>query len=210
MLDRAQVWMLVLHRYLEKQNASVPFPVHFAGQVGLLTFVLLMLMPTHPLTIPASFGGALSLSLLPVLFGSLRPLTSIGKSDALNQQRDKKKLHRLASLSKWAAIILVVLVIQHPDLTLLPFQVLFATLTLFGIFLLLCTVFRTWSRIDRSSILDNIFIASCCILTTALLLIIPTGTGLLVTAAYLAAGFFLVVFMICWVLALVHQLAQSF
>lgn len=40
------------------------FPILFAVRVGLMTFLLLMLMPTHPIAMPAAFGGALSINLL--------------------------------------------------------------------------------------------------------------------------------------------------
>ena len=40
------------------------FPVLFALRVSLMTFGLLLLMPTHPIAIPAAFGGALSINLL--------------------------------------------------------------------------------------------------------------------------------------------------
>lgn len=56
-------WVIVL-RLLARRIRPLAFPVLFALRVSLMTFGLLLLMPTHPIAIPAAFGGALSINLL--------------------------------------------------------------------------------------------------------------------------------------------------
>lgn len=68
-LDKIHIWIRLIHLYLSTLNRSVPFPIHFTGQVSLLVFFLLFLMPVHPLAIPATLGGALSIALLPAMLG---------------------------------------------------------------------------------------------------------------------------------------------
>ncbi len=61
--DRRRFLRRLQYLYL-RQHLTLPFPVSFSLRAVAGMFALLLVMPLHPLAIPATIGGGLSFALI--------------------------------------------------------------------------------------------------------------------------------------------------
>lgn len=64
-LGSNQRWLLFLDA-MRYSIPKLPFPIRFSLLTTFYCFCLLLIMPLHPMAIPITFGGGLSISLITI------------------------------------------------------------------------------------------------------------------------------------------------
>jgi putative NADPH-quinone reductase len=64
-LSKSDLYAVLYRTYLivARHKFALPFPVAFVLRATVCMFALLLIMPLHPMAIPAAFGGGISVAL---------------------------------------------------------------------------------------------------------------------------------------------------